>query len=82
MLPALNSGMEPSDPKFGLSYAFYLTLLSGPVIFVGGLFFASMEAFSLGKAVDWDEGDYEDEDNSSMLSMPSSMNIDNGDAPF
>ena len=75
MLPDLNSGMEPSDPKFGLSYAFYLTLLSGPVIFVGGLFFASMEAFSLGRDEDWDEDDYENEDEeysaiSSSMSRP------------
>lgn len=30
----------------------------------------------------FDGGDYEDGDNSSMLSMPSSMNEDNGNAPF
>ena len=37
MLPDLNSGLEPSEPKWGLSHAFYLTLLSGPIIFFGGL---------------------------------------------
>ena len=72
MLPDLNSGMEPSDPKFGLSHAFYLTLLSGPVIFVGGLFFASMEAFSLEKDEDWDEDDYDDEDEDEEYSAISS----------
>jgi len=30
----------------------------------------------------FDGGDYEDEDNASMLSMPSSMNEDKGNAPF
>jgi len=62
MLPDLNSGLEPGEQKWRLAHAFYLTLLSGPVIFFGGLVFGSMEAFALDKYEEWDDDDYDDED--------------------
>ena len=62
MLPDLNSGLEPDEQKWRLAHAFYLTLLSGPVIFFGGLVFGSMEAFAFDKYEDWDDDDYDDED--------------------
>ena len=62
MLPDLNSGLEPSEPKWGLSHAFYLTLLSGPVIFFGGLVFRSMDAFARDKYEEWDDDDYDEAD--------------------
>ena len=60
LMPDLNEGSEPEDAKWGLSYAFYLTLTSSPVIFVGGFFFGRMEAFALDKEEDWDD-DYDEE---------------------
>ena len=54
--------MMTTQAKWGLSYAFYLTLASSPVIFVGGLFFGSMEAFALHKDEDWDEDEYGEAD--------------------
>ena len=62
MLPDLNSGLEPSEQKWRLSHAFYLTLLSGPVIFFGGLVFGIMEAFARDKYEDWDDDDYDEAD--------------------
>ena len=75
MLPDLNSGLEPSEQKWRLSHAFYLTLLSGPVIFVGGLVFFGMEAFARDKYEDWDDEDYEaDEEYSQIASSISRKN--------
>ena len=62
LMPDLNEGSEPGEAKWGLSYAFYLTLASSPVIFVGGLFFGSMEAFALHKDEDWDDDEYDEAD--------------------
>lgn len=62
MMPDLNSALEPNEQKWGSSYAFYLTLLSGPVIFFGGLVFGSMEAFARDKYEEWDDDDYDDAD--------------------
>ena len=62
MMPDLNSALEPNEQKWGSSYAFYLTLLSGPIIFFGGLAFARMEAFARDKYEDWDDDDYDDAD--------------------
>lgn len=62
LMPDLNEGSEPEDAKWRLSHAFYLTLTSSPVIFVGGLFFGSMEAFALDKEEDWDEDEYDEAD--------------------
>ena len=62
MLPVLISALEPDEQKWGASYAFYLTLLSGPIIFFGGLVFASMEAFARDKYEDWDDEDYDEAD--------------------
>lgn len=48
MLPDLNSGWEFSrDEQWELSHAFYLTLLSSPVVLVGGFVWGRMEAFAL-----------------------------------
>ena len=75
MLPDLNSGLEPSEQKWRLSHAFYLTLLSGPVIFFGGLVFFGMEAFARDKYEDWDDEDYEaDEEYSQITSSISRKN--------
>jgi hypothetical protein len=75
MLPDLNSDMGPGDDKWGLANAFYLTLASAPVIFVGGFVFGSMEAFAFEEDDDWDddEQDYDevdDEYSSFTTSMP------------
>ena len=67
MLPDLNSGLEPSEQKWRLSHAFYLTLLSGPVIFFGGLVFFGMEAFARDKYEDWDDEDYEADEEYSQI---------------
>ena len=47
MLPDLNSGGIIGAEKWGLSHAFYLTLLSSPVVLVGGFVWGRMEAFAL-----------------------------------
>ena len=66
-------GNEPGEAKWGLSYAFYLTLTSSPVIFVGGLFFGSMEAFALDKDEDWEDDEYDEaDDDYSEFSSPMS----------
>ena len=59
MLPDLNSGLEPNDEKWGLSHAFYLTLLSAPVVFVGGLVCGKMEAFAFEEDDDWDDDEHD-----------------------
>ena len=70
-MPDLNEGNEPGEAKWGLSYAFYLTLTSSPVIFVGGLFFGSMEAFALDKDEDWEDDEYDEaDDDYSEFSSP------------
>jgi len=58
MSPDLNIGMEPEDGKWGLSHAFFLSLLSAPVIFVGGFVWGSTEAFALDKDDDWDDDEH------------------------
>ena len=60
MLPDLNSGLELNEQKWVLSHGFYLTLLSGPIIFFGGLVFGSMEAFTLEEDDDWEVDDYDE----------------------
>lgn len=71
MLPDLNSEMGPRDDRWGLSNAFYLTLASAPVIFVGGFVFGSMEAFAFEEDDDWDDDEYDyyqtDDDENSAL---------------
>ena len=68
MLPDLNSGLEPNEQNWVLSHAFYLTLLSAPVIFVGGFVCGSMEAFAFEEDDDWDGDEhYQAEDEYSAL---------------
>lgn len=62
MMPDLNAPLEPSERKWVSSYAFYLTIISAPIIFLGGLVFVKMKAFGFDKDDDWDEDDYADED--------------------
>ena len=62
MLPDLNNGLEPNEQKWVLSHGFYLTLLSGPIVFFGGSVFRSIEAFALEEDQDWDVDDYEEAD--------------------
>jgi hypothetical protein len=50
--------LEPNEQKWVLSHAFYLTLLSGPIVFFGGSVFGSMEAFAFEEDDDWDIDDY------------------------
>lgn len=77
MLPDLNSGLEPNEQKWGPSYAFYLTILSGPIVLFGGFFFGKIEAFALAKDEDWDDEDYDDAEDeySEFSSSTSSQNI-------
>jgi hypothetical protein len=58
MFPDLNNGLEPSEQNWVLSHAFYLTLVSAPVILVGGLIFGNMEAFAFEEDDDWDDDDH------------------------
>ena len=76
LMPDLNEGSEPEDAKWRLSYAFYLTLTSSPVIFAGGLFFGSMDAFALDKDEDWEDDEYDEanEDYSEFSSGISKQN--------
>ena len=74
IFPDLNSDMGPGDDKWGLSNAFYLTLASAPVIFVGGFVFGRMEAFAFEEDDDWDDDEQDfdevdDEYSSFMTSM-------------
>ena len=66
MLPDLNSGLESGEQKWRLAHAFYLSLLGGPIIFLGGWVFGSMEAFGLEKYEDWDDDDYDDDEYSQI----------------
>jgi hypothetical protein len=77
MLPDLNSEMGPGDDRWGLSNAFYLTLASAPVIFVGGFVFGNMEAFAFEEDDDWDdEQDFaEDDDEYSALTTSMSRPV-------
>jgi hypothetical protein len=75
MLPDLNSEMGPGDDKWGLANAFYLTLASAPVIFVGGFVFGIMETFAFEEDDDWDDDEQDfdevdDEYSSFTTSMP------------
>lgn len=74
MLPDLNNGLEPNEQKWVLSHGFYLTLLSGPIVFFGGSVFGRMEAFALEEDQDWDVDDYEeaDEEFSNLISRQDS----------
>jgi len=58
MIPDLNADFSATEEKWGLAKGFYLTLLSAPLIFVGGRFFGEMEAFAYEEEEeDWDEED-------------------------
>lgn len=74
MLPDLNSRLEPGDERWGLSHAFYLTLLSAPLVLIGGFVCGRMEAFALEEDDDWDDDEHdsyqtEDEYSAFMTSM-------------
>jgi hypothetical protein len=74
MLPDLNSRLEPGDEGWGLSHAFYLTLLSAPLVLIGGFVCGRMEAFALEEDDDWDDDEHdsyqtEDEYSAFMTSM-------------
>ena len=78
MSPDLNNGLEPNEQKWVLSHGFFLTLLSGPIVFFGGLAFGSMEAFALEEDQDWDVDDYEeaDEEFSNLISRQDSSTFE------
>ena len=78
ILPDLNNGLEPNEQKWVLSHGFFLTLLSGPIVFFGGLAFGSMEAFALEEDQDWDVDDYEeaDEEFSKLISRQDSSTFE------
>lgn len=74
MLPDLNSEMGPGDDKWGLANAFYLTLASAPVIFVGGFVFGIMETFAFEEDDDWDDDEQDfDEVDDEYSSFTTSM---------
>lgn len=74
ILPDLNSDMEPGDDKWGLANAFYLTLASAPVIFVGGFVFGRMETFAFEEDDDWDDDEQDfDETDDEYSSFTTSM---------
>jgi hypothetical protein len=74
MLPDLNSDMGPGDDKWGLANAFYLTLASAPVIFVGGFVFGRMETFAFEEDDDWDDDEQDfDETDDEYSSFTTSM---------
>ena len=81
MMPDLNSALEPNERKWGLSYAFYLTLLSGVIILVGGIVFMKMEAFARDKYEEWDDDDYGDADDE-YSQISSSMSHKNSPMPL
>jgi len=81
MMPDLNNGLEPNERKWGLSYAFYLTLLSGAIILVGGIVFMKMEAFARDKYEEWDDDDYGDADDE-YSHISSSMSRKNSPMPL
>ena len=58
MSPDLNSDIGPGEDKWHLSYAFYLTLLGAPIIFVGGFVWGNMDDF----ASEYEEDDWADEE--------------------
>ena len=74
MFPDLNSEMGPGDDKWGLANAFYLTLASAPVIFVGGFVFGRMETFAFEEDDDWDDDEQDfDEVDDEYPSFTNSM---------
>ena len=78
MLPDLNSEMGPGDDKWGLANAFYLTLASAPVIFVGGFVFGIMETFAFEEDDDWDDDEqdfYEGDDEYSSFTTSMSRPV-------
>ena len=78
MLPDLNSEMGPGDDKWGLANAFYLTLASAPVIFVGGFVFGRMETFAFEEDDDWDDDEqdfYEGDDEYSSFTTSMSRPV-------
>jgi hypothetical protein len=69
MIPDLNADFSATEEKWGLAKGFYLTLLSAPLIFVGGRFFGGMEAFAYEEEEDWDEEDESFFDNEEYTSF-------------
>ena len=55
---SINDDIEDSEDRFSPSYAFYLSLLSAPLIFLGGVAWGGIEAFALGND-DYDEDEEE-----------------------
>jgi hypothetical protein len=57
LMPDLNADFSTMEDQWGLSKGFYLTLLSSPLLFVGGRFSGEMEAYAYEEEEDWDEED-------------------------
>ena len=59
MSPDYNVDIGTGEEKYRVSKAFYLTLLSSPLVFMGGRFIGKIEAFAYEEDDDWDEEDEE-----------------------
>lgn len=57
LMPDMNADISATEERYKLSKGFYLTLLSSPLIFVGGQLTGEMEAFAYEEEEDWDEED-------------------------
>ena len=57
LMPDLNADLSATENQWGLSKGFYLTLISSPLIFVGGRLYGEMEAYAFEEEDDWDEED-------------------------
>ena len=69
LMPDMNADISATEERYKLSKGFYLTLLSSPLIFVGGRLTGEMEAFAYEEEEDWDEEDesfFDDEEYSTF----------------
>ena len=82
LFPDYNVDISAGEEKYRLSKAFYFTLLSSPLVFVGGRLIGGMEAYAYEEDDDWDEEDEEWEDQaypSYSESSYLSSGLDSGD---
>ena len=69
LMPDMNADISATEERYKLSKGFYLTLLSSPLVFVGGRLIGEMEAFAYEEEEDWDEEDesfFDDEEYSAF----------------
>jgi hypothetical protein len=77
LMPDMNADIGAAEERYKLSKGLYLTLLSSPLIFVGGRLTGGMEAFAYEEEDDWDEEDdyFMDDEEYSQFSDYSSKAI-------